>query len=82
MVDYDLEIEEAVQIISSEKAKTVLVQLPDGLKKEATLISSILKEKTGAEIIIWAESTFGACDIPDLPVDIVIQWGHTQWTTK
>ena len=42
-----------------------------------------LYAKTGATIIIWAGSCYGACDTPDvtnLGVDLLIQWGHSPWT--
>jgi diphthamide biosynthesis enzyme Dph1/Dph2-like protein len=64
-------------------AKRVCIQLPDGLKQKATEIAQELEEKTGAEIFIWLGTCFGACDIPqgleELGVDLLIQWGHSQW---
>ena len=35
MADYDLELEKVAEKIKKEKAKTVLIQLPDGLKPKA-----------------------------------------------
>ncbi|MBW3004605.1 diphthamide synthesis protein [Candidatus Woesearchaeota archaeon] len=82
-MEYDLELEKAAEEIKKQKAKRVCVQLPDGLKPEAGKIAKELKEKTGAEIIIWLGSCYGACDIPkqveDLKVDLLIQWGHSEW---
>ncbi len=80
---YNLELDHAATIITREKAKRVCIQLPDGLKPEAKRIVDELHEKTGAEIIIWAGSCYGACDLPleveRLGVDLLIQWGHAQW---
>lgn len=78
-MEYDLELEKAVQSIKDKNAKTVCIQLPDGIKPEATKIVDFLKKETGAEIFIWADSCYGACDVPKLDVDLVIQWGHSPW---
>ncbi len=76
-MEYELELDKAVEEIKKEKAKTVLVQLPDGLKPEATKIVSYLEKKTDAIILLWADSCFGACDYPVLKVDLLIQFGHS-----
>ena len=78
-IEYDLELEKAAEKIIKEKAKLVCIQLPDGLKERATEISKYLEEKTEATIIIWLGSAWGACDIPVLDVDLLIQWGHSDW---
>ncbi len=78
-IKYDLELEKAVEKIKQEKAKLVCIQLPDGLKEKATEISRHLEEKTGCTVIIWLGSTWGACDIPVLDVDLLIHWGHSEW---
>ena len=75
---YNLELDKAVKEIKSSKAKTVLIQLPDGLKPKAKEIKEKL-EKTGAEIFIWGGSCYGACDVPDVKVDLLIQFGHSEW---
>lgn len=75
-----MELEKAISEIKKSKAKTVCIQLPDGLKPKATEIAAKLKESTNATILIWADSCFGACDIPDLKnIDLLIQWGHSKW---
>lgn len=82
-MDYDLELEKAAAEIQKEKAKLVCIQLPDGLKTKADYIKNELVEKTGAEIIIWLGSCYGACDVPlqveTLGVDLLLQWGHSPW---
>ena len=79
MQDYDLELNKAVEKIKQENAKTVLIQLPDGLKPRAKEIQEELKKKTNAKILIWAGSCFGSCDIPNVKVDLIIQFGHSAW---
>ena len=84
-MEYELELAKACEEIKKTKAKRVCVQLPDGLKPQAEKIAKELKEKTDADIIIWLGSCFGACDIPkqveDLKVDLLIQWGHSEWAS-
>lgn len=79
-MEYDLELERAVCEIEAAKAKTVCIQLPDGLKPRAKEIADFLASRTDASILIWAGSCFGACDIPKVDADIIIQWGHSPWT--
>jgi 2-(3-amino-3-carboxypropyl)histidine synthase len=80
---YELELEKAVEKIKKEKAKKVVIQLPDGIKSEAKEIVDYLRKETKAEIIIWSGSCFGACDTPleakRLGADLLIQWGHSPW---
>lgn len=79
---YDLELNKAVKQIKKNKARLVLIQLPDGLKPKAELIKTALESKTKATILIWLGSCFGACDIPDvkkLGIDLIVQWGHSEW---
>lgn len=79
MEDYDLELDKAIKEIKKNNAKTVCIQLPDGLKPKATEIAEFLENKTKAKIMIWASSCFGSCDVPKLDVDLLIQWGHSKW---
>ena len=82
-MEYDLELEKVAKKIKSNKAKSVLIQLPDGLKPEATKIADFLEKQTKAEILIWQGTCFGACDIPqDIDVDLIIQFGHSPWNYK
>lgn len=78
-MQYNLELDKAVKEIKSSKAKTVCIQLPDGLKPRAKDIADYLEKNTNAEILIYAGSCFGACDVPKLDVDLLIQWGHSEF---
>ena len=79
---YDLEIDKVVKEIKKSNVKKVCIQLPDGLKPQATKISDTLKKKTSAEIYIWLGSNFGACDVPlhlkNLKFDLIINFGHSK----
>ena len=82
-MQYDLELNNVVQKIKTEKAKTVCIQLPDGLKPQAGKIQEVIEKDTKAKVLIWAGSCYGACDVPlqveRLGVDLLIQWGHSEW---
>ncbi|RLE39301.1 hypothetical protein DRJ17_01110 [Candidatus Woesearchaeota archaeon] len=76
---YNLELDKAVEEIKKSNAKTVCIQLPDGLKPKAKEIQEEIELKTDAIVFIWAGSCYGACDVPKLDVDLLIQWGHSEW---
>jgi 2-(3-amino-3-carboxypropyl)histidine synthase len=76
---YDLEIDRVIEHINKKKVKTVCIQLPDGLKPKAKKIVDTIESKTKAKCQIWAGSCFGACDIPKVKADLLIQWGHSKW---
>jgi 2-(3-amino-3-carboxypropyl)histidine synthase len=82
-MEYDLELEKAAKEIKKAKAKNVCIQLPDGLKPDAGRIAQELEKKTGANVMIWLGSCYGACDVPlsveNLGVDLLVQWGHSAW---
>lgn len=83
---YDLELERVLKEIKKKKAKLVLLQFPDGLKKYATAVVDYLNEKLDnkTEFLIWFGTCFGACDTPNLgkelekKIDLVIQFGHNE----
>jgi 2-(3-amino-3-carboxypropyl)histidine synthase len=76
---YDLELEMAVKEIKLRKSKTVLIQLPEGLKTRSKDIVDFIQSKTKAKCFIWLGSCYGACDIPKTDFDLLIQWGHSKW---
>lgn len=81
--EYDLEIDRLVNYIKENKCKSVAIQFPDGLKCHAHKVADELREKTGVEVIIWAGSSYGACDlavdVQRLQCDLLVHWGHAEW---
>lgn len=82
MKGFDFEEERIKQEIVKQGAKRVLLQLPEGLKPEASRLSMIV-EKAGALSIISADPCYGACDLGDndanrLGADLVVHFGHSQ----
>ena len=81
-MEWDLGLEAAKQAIAKHQAKRVLIQLPDGLKQRAAEIVDSLKS-AGAELFIWTDSNYGACDLPleakNVGVDLILHYGHEAW---
>ena len=83
---YDLELDKIISKIKRERAKLVLLQFPDGLKRYATVVVDYLDRvlKNKVEFLIWFGSCFGACDVPILgkelnkKIDLVVQFGHSE----
>ena len=82
-MNYDLELDKAVEEINKNNAKLVCIQLPDSLKPKAKEIQQNIEKSTDANTIIWLGSCWGGCDIPTviekLGVDLLIQWGHSSY---
>lgn len=80
---YDLELEAVEKKIKAENAKIVCIQLPEGIRPLARDIVLELEKRTGATVITWLGSCWGACDLPlevnRLGVNLLVQWGHSEW---
>lgn len=79
---YDFELEKVVGEIKRMKAKHVGLQFPEGLKKHAVEVASMIEEATGARTVIFIGPVYGACDTKQmeaemLGLDLVVHFGHT-----
>jgi diphthamide biosynthesis enzyme Dph1/Dph2-like protein len=83
---YKLELEKLISTIKQQKAKQVLIQLPDGMKHKAHIVADAVEEQTSAKAFIWLGSCYGACDLPlgmdILNIDLVVQWGHNKFNKQ
>jgi len=80
-MEYDFEEERIVEEIRKRNARRVLVQLPEGLKKEAFKILENVKGKTKAELIFSGRGCWGGCDLAveeakKIKADLLIHFGH------
>ncbi|MFH0701167.1 MAG: diphthamide synthesis protein [Candidatus Woesearchaeota archaeon] len=77
----NLELEKLFSAIKTSKAKTVLIQLPDGLKPKAKEIQEEVHQKFPlVKLTFWAGSCYGACDVPNVKgFDLLVQFGHSEW---
>lgn len=86
--NYSLDFEKIEKEIKSSKAKSVLLQFPDGLKPYATAVTDFLQSKfPKLQFMIWLGSCFGACDVPQVShlkpkIGLIIQFGHSPWAEK
>ena len=76
---YEMELGRIVDEVSRVGAKSVLLQLPDGLKPWGPTLVDYISEKCDVEVRIWLGDCFGACDLPDSDCDLVVQFGHAPW---
>lgn len=77
----NLELEKLFAAIFTHKPKTILIQLPDGLKPKAKKIQDEVKRKfPRVKLTFWAGSCYGACDVPNVSgYDLLVQFGHAEW---
>ena len=78
-IKYDLELERIVAEIEGSGAKSVLLQLPDGLKPWGPVLVDYIEGRCEVVVMIWLGDCFGACDLPDSGCDLVVQFGHAEW---
>lgn len=83
-MDYDFEVERIVEEVRERKAKRVGLQFPEGLKDHALGIARKIEESTKADVIVFADPTYGACDMNEgavkkLGVDLLVHFGHTRF---
>ncbi len=78
---YDIELDKVIEMVKTEKAKLVCIQLADGLKPRAKEIQDAIEQNTKAKVIIWGGSAFGGCDLPrgleEHKVDLLLHFGHS-----
>ncbi|MCW4000405.1 MAG: diphthamide biosynthesis enzyme Dph2 [Candidatus Bathyarchaeota archaeon] len=82
MSGFDFEEQRIKQQIVRLDAKRVLLQMPQGLKPQATRLAKLV-EDYGAVPIISSDPCYGACDIAEteaasLGVDLIVHFGHTR----
>ena len=49
--------------IKIKKAKSILLQFPEGFKKEALELAMLIEKKLKVEVIVSGEPCWGGCDI-------------------
>ncbi len=79
---FDIEAETLRREIRKRRAGKVLIQLPEGLKREGLRIAHLIEDE-GALPIISADPCYGACDLASseansLSVDLIVHYGHSQ----
>lgn len=71
-----MEADRLLETIERRGAKTVGLQFPVGLRPSAVELAAELERKAGVACLIAADPSFGACDVADMPVDLVVHLAH------
>ena len=83
---YDFEFERISAEIRKRGAKIVGIQLPSGLKRFASQIAEEISNcGGGVEVLISADSCYGACDIDEKLAslaDVLFHFGHSEIPLK
>ncbi len=79
---FDFEEKRLREEIVKRGAKRILIQLPEGLKKEGPRLATIV-ENAGALAVVSADPCYGACNLAtpearSLEADLIIHYGHTK----
>ncbi len=72
--------------IARHGAKTVALQVPEGLKSDVCTIARQI-EKLSVDVLIFADPCFGACDVSDVLMeragcDLAVHVGHSEMVRK
>lgn len=76
---YHIDVDKVVDTIRESGAKSIVLQLPEGIKPWAIAITDYIQDRLDVEVHIWMEDCFGACDVPKTETDLLIQFGHAPW---
>lgn len=70
------ETERLLEVIRGRNAKTVGLQFPVGLRTKAVELAQEIETKAGVTCLVSADPSFGACDVAEMPVDLIVHLGH------
>src|SRR2546425_10975807 len=70
------EIDRLLDVIRGRNAKTVGLQFPVGLRTTAVDLAREIETKAGVVCLVSADPSFGACDVTEMPVDLIVHLGH------
>ncbi len=65
-----------IDAIKRSRAKTVGLQYPEGLKPRALDLAIEIERNVDVQVILSASASFGACDVREMPVDLIVHLGH------
>ena len=79
---FNLEEDRVKREIIKRNAKRVLIQIPEGLRRQVFKIVETV-ENAGAEAVVSADPCYGACDLAleeakKVNADLIIHYGHTE----
>src|SRR5688572_17926458 len=68
--------ERLLEVIRGRDAKTIGLQFPVGMRTKAVELAQEIEARAGVTCLVSADPSFGACDVPDIPVDLIVHLGH------
>ncbi|KAL1409879.1 Diphthamide biosynthesis protein 1 [Vanrija albida] len=80
--NYNFEIPKTIHHVRKEGVKTVALQMPEGLMMYGCAIADIVERFTGAQPLLLADVTYGACCIDDftareMGAEMIVHYGHS-----
>ncbi|XP_014666087.1 PREDICTED: diphthamide biosynthesis protein 1-like [Priapulus caudatus] len=80
--NYNFEIPKTIWKIKRTGSRKVALQFPEGLLMFACTIADIIEKFSGAETLVMADVTYGACCVDDytaraLGADLMVHYGHS-----
>jgi 2-(3-amino-3-carboxypropyl)histidine synthase len=78
---FDFRLDEVEAFVRLRKAKTVALQMPEGLKARAAEVAEEIERRTGARCLILADPCYGACDVDTHFrefADALVHFGHSE----
>ena len=78
---YDFHFDDIANFVTRKGARTVVLQMPEGLKTYAQRISSEIESRTSAKCLLLGDPCYGACDVySDFRNlgDVLVHIGHAE----
>jgi len=78
---YDFRLDEVTEWIVDKGARTIALQLPEGLKVHGQAIAEEIEYRTSGKCILIGDPCYGACDVDQRFLDyadVLIQFGHAE----
>src|SRR3989475_10885083 len=70
------ETDRLLDVIRGRNAKTVGLQFPVGLRTKAVDLAQEIEAQADVMCLVSADPSFGACDVAEMPVDLIVHLGH------
>ncbi len=70
------ETDRLLDVIRGRNARTVGLQFPVGLRTKAVDLAAEIEARASVTCLVSADPSFGACDVAEMPVDLVVHLGH------
>lgn len=79
---FDIDIPSLIRLVKEKGYSSVLLQLPEGMKRGALSLADLIEKETGAKVLVDGELCYGACDHAGararlLGIDAVVHLGHS-----